>query len=396
MRFALSRSWLRISVFPLLHLLLRRLQPPREHHRRRPRKVPRALPQPRHHQVGHLPLHLRRPAPSGVPGEVRGQPETRAAAHPLRSRFRRLRRRRTRPGPPARRVRNARTVAARMDRKPRPAAELPRRRQDAAEQRQDRAHRKPVAHAGRHPTRDLRVPARQPLRARMGRGSVPRHRRRPQRHPVGPQPRGRSAVHRPPRGPGGARRHRDRAHRPFAAASLPWIAAGNRITGTGSACLLALLAPDCLRIQARRAEENSPWRKPWETARRTKPRHGAKDCGGAIFRPLRGLWGTHPIPMAHAMGYFLSPCGLEKRPCVLATHELPRIPSESAIPLSCPTPEEHRRRRPAAVLVYTEYAKHSLWKISRSSFAKCRTFPSRAFSFTTSPPCSRTGAGSVR
>src|ERR1035437_9099796 len=94
-----------------------------------------------------------------------------------------------------------------------------------------------------------------------------------------------------------------------------------------------------LRIQARRAKENSPWRKPWETARHTKPRHGAKDCGGAIFRPLRGLWGTRPIPMAHAMGYSLSPYGLEKRPCVLATLGLPHIHSESAIPqLSCPTP----------------------------------------------------------
>jgi len=80
-----------------------------------------------------------------------------------------------------------------------------------------------------------------------------------------------------------------------------------------------------------------------ETARSTKPRHGAKDRSVAIFRPLRGLCGTRPIPMARAMGYFLSPCGLEKRPCVLATHGLPRIPSESAIPLlSRPTPDSER------------------------------------------------------
>src|ERR1019366_4202065 len=128
--------------------------------------------------------------------------------------------------------------------------------------------------------------------------------------------------------------------------------------------------------------------------------HEAPARGERLWRrylpPPAGALGHTPHPPGHAIGSILSPCGLEKRPCVLATHELPRIPSESAIPLSCPTPEEHRRRRPAAVLVYTEYAKHILWKISRSSFAKCRTFPSRAFSFTTSPPCSRTGADSVR
>ena len=45
-----------------------------------------------HHQVGHLPLHLRRPPPSGLPREVRRQPQARAAPHPLRPRFRRVRR----------------------------------------------------------------------------------------------------------------------------------------------------------------------------------------------------------------------------------------------------------------------------------------------------------------
>src|ERR1017187_7837269 len=76
-----------------------------------------------------------------------------------------------------------------------------------------------------------------------------------------------------------------------------------------------------------------------ETARSTKPRHGAKDRAAAIFRPPTGLCGTRPIPMARAMGYFLSPCGLEKRPCVLATYGLPRIPSESAIRPGCSTLE---------------------------------------------------------
>ena len=53
--------------------------------------------------------------------------------------------------------------------------------------------------------------------------------------------------------------------------------------------------------------------------------------------------------MAHAMGYSLSPYGLEKRPCVLATLGLPHIHSESAIPqLSCPTPTPDRRWLSAA------------------------------------------------
>ena len=43
-----------------------------------------------------------------------------------------------------------------------------------------------------------------------------------------------------------------------------------------------------LRIELVRAEENSPRREPWGSCEIAKPRHGAEDCGGAIFRPLPG------------------------------------------------------------------------------------------------------------
>ena len=65
-------------------------------------------------QVGHLPLRLRRPAPPGLSGEVRREPEARVAAHPVRSGFPRLRRGRQGTGAAARRLRDARAVAARM------------------------------------------------------------------------------------------------------------------------------------------------------------------------------------------------------------------------------------------------------------------------------------------
>src|ERR1017187_5445595 len=88
-----------------------------------------------------------------------------------------------------------------------------------------------------------------------------------------------------------------------------------------------------------------------ETARSTKPRHGAKDRAAAIFRPLRGLCGTRPIPMARAMGYFLSPCGLENRSCVLATHGFVRAilamnsgsfgPISLTAPFRRPPPPQH-------------------------------------------------------
>src|SRR5208337_3957282 len=63
-----------------------------------------------------------------------------------------------------------------------------------------------------------------------------------------------------------------------------------------------------LRIEARRAAEHSPWREPWENGARGKPRQGAEDLGAAIFRPLPGLYQLGGGPMAHAMGYALSPC----------------------------------------------------------------------------------------
>src|ERR1039458_4932404 len=79
-------------------------------------------------------------------------------------------------------------------------------------------------------------------------------------------------------------------------------------------------------------------RSEFKLVERKKIAHGVKPWGNCEIheapargeRPRRrhlppptGLCGTRPIPMARAMGYFLSPCGLEKRPCVLATYGLP-------------------------------------------------------------------------
>ena len=60
-----------------------------------------------------------------------------------------------------------------------------------------------------------------------------------------------------------------------------------------------------------RAEENSPRREPWGSCEIAKPRHGAEDCDGAIFRPLPGAFRSPLIPTAYAVGYYLSPFGLE-------------------------------------------------------------------------------------
>src|ERR1035437_5828106 len=86
-----------------------------------------------------------------------------------------------------------------------------------------------------------------------------------------------------------------------------------------------------------------------ETARSTKPRHGAKDRSVAIFRPLRGLCGTRPIPMARPWAIFFRPAGWKS---VLAYslrtdgHVFLRNLQSRCFHVPHP-----RRRRPAAVLV---------------------------------------------
>src|ERR1035438_8917831 len=70
-----------------------------------------------------------------------------------------------------------------------------------------------------------------------------------------------------------------------------------------------------------------------EAARFTKPRHGAKDRGSAVFRPLPGALGhtSHPHGSRHGLLSFALRAG--KAPRVFATHGFPRVPSESAIAL---------------------------------------------------------------
>src|SRR5262249_11817354 len=64
------RTWWRRLVLPLQRLRRSRLQPPREHHGLGAGAVPDALQRSGNHEVGHLPLHLRRVAPSQVLDEV--------------------------------------------------------------------------------------------------------------------------------------------------------------------------------------------------------------------------------------------------------------------------------------------------------------------------------------
>src|SRR5437763_9805879 len=51
-----------------------------------PAPRPCSLRRPLHHEVGHLPLHLRRSAPPRVPPALRRQFAARVAPHPLRQR----------------------------------------------------------------------------------------------------------------------------------------------------------------------------------------------------------------------------------------------------------------------------------------------------------------------
>src|ERR1017187_10342667 len=61
-------------------------------------------------------------------------------------------------------------------------------------------------------------------------------------------------------------------------------------------------------------------------------RSGAGGAGRKLTQAGPFSPAPRPIPTARAMGYSFSPCRLGKRPCVLAAHGFPRIPSESAIP----------------------------------------------------------------
>lgn len=55
---------------------------------------------------------------------------------------------------------------------------LPRRRQNASEQRQDRTEGQPLPHPRRHPRRVFSIPPRQPLRAGLGDRPIPGEERR--------------------------------------------------------------------------------------------------------------------------------------------------------------------------------------------------------------------------
>ncbi len=92
------------QCFPLLHLRRGRQQPAREHHRLGAGPVPRPVRRRDDQQVGHLPLRLRPAAPSRLPRTLPGQPQARAAAHPLRARLPRLCPRRRAPGRHPRRL----------------------------------------------------------------------------------------------------------------------------------------------------------------------------------------------------------------------------------------------------------------------------------------------------
>src|SRR5271157_2389148 len=62
-----------------------------------------------------------------------------------------------------------------------------------------------------------------------------------------------------------------------------------------------------------RAEDNSPRREPWGSeAEHAQPCKGVRTCRTPA--PRSGAGGSFRLlPMAHAMGYFLSPCGLDDR-----------------------------------------------------------------------------------
>ena len=74
----------RLAMFPVLHLRRRRHPPPREHRRLGARTIPLPLRRPVHHQVGHLPLHLRRPAPPRLPPALCRQSPPRTPPRPFR------------------------------------------------------------------------------------------------------------------------------------------------------------------------------------------------------------------------------------------------------------------------------------------------------------------------
>jgi len=78
-----------------------------------------------------------------------------------------------------------------------------------------------------------------------------------------------------------------------------------------------------------------------------KPRNGAEQRGGAMFRPLGDFLAHVPFPwLTSRHGLSSSARGLRNPPCVADTHRSPRISSESAIsPLSSRAP--HPQAPPA-------------------------------------------------
>src|ERR1035437_6790420 len=89
---------------------------------------------------------------------------------------------------------------------------------------------------------------------------------------------------------------------------------------------------ECSEPKLVRAEGNSPRREPWGNSEFAKPRHGATNRGGDIFRPLPGA--LPRTPHSHGSRRWATifrPYGLEKRPCVVAT-QIPANSPESAIP----------------------------------------------------------------
>jgi hypothetical protein len=81
----------------------------------------------------------------------------------------------------------------------------------------------PLADTGRHPARGVVVSPGQPQRRGMGDRSVSGERGQAQRHPLRPEPRQRSGIHRPSGRPGGARQRRDGSPRRCSASELHLI-----------------------------------------------------------------------------------------------------------------------------------------------------------------------------
>src|ERR1019366_7238960 len=82
--------------------------------------------------------------------------------------------------------------------------------------------------------------------------------------------------------------------------------------------------PGVLRIELVRAEENSPRREPWGSCEIAKPRHGAEDCEGAVFRPLPGALPLTPHSHGLRRGLLSFALRAGECPCALPGGE-PRV-----------------------------------------------------------------------